>query len=67
MLSNFFNKTTKVIENYYRRRKFINFNKKIFQQNNKKNDRGIFLVEFNAFHDAHAIYFIFKNYIKKKI
>lgn len=66
MLSNFFNKTTKVIKNHYRRRKFINFNKKIFKQDNKKNNKGIFLVEFNAFHDSHAIYSIFTNYIKKK-
>ena len=64
MLNNFFNKTKNFIQSYYSRREFINFNKKIFKFRNTKNNKSIFLIEFNAFHDSHVVYSVFSNYIK---
>lgn len=67
MLLNFFKKLEKAKKNYYLQKKFIFFNRKLFQFNKKKSKKKeIFLIEFNAFHDYHAMYSFFANYIKKK-
>ena len=57
-IKNYFN-------NGYFRIKFIKFNKFFLRNAKIAKQNGIFLVEFNAFHDHHVIYSIFSYFFKK--
>ena len=61
-----FSNLKKIFLNFYYKKKLINLNKQIFADSCHCDSKRIFLIEFNAFHNLHAVYSVFGNFYKKK-
>jgi hypothetical protein len=61
-----FSNLKKIFLNFYYKKKLINLNKQIFTDSCHCDSKRIFLIEFNAFHNLHAVYSVFGNFYKKK-